>query len=137
MSTAPITEPHPPAPPSPVDFDVARDRWFSRRVSAIVTAMQRALDHRPTRDFRPFRVEVDRLGTCGPSILRCRSRRPQSATRRRSWAFTATTMVDRLIITAPTAGARVMPAHDSAPAARGIESTLYPAAQARFWRILR
>jgi hypothetical protein len=41
------------------------------------------------------------------------------STRRRSWALRATTMVDRLISTAPTAGGRVMPAEASTPAATG------------------
>ena len=46
-------------------------------------------------------------------------------------------MVDRLIRMAPIAGASVMPAQASAPAASGMDTMLYPAAQARFWRILR
>ena len=46
------------------------------------------------------------------------------STLRRSWALRATTMVDRLISTAPTAGARVIPAQASTPAARGTASRL-------------
>ncbi len=49
----------------------------------------------------------------------------------------ATTMVEPLMSTAPTAGARMMPAHARAPAARGMATTLYPAAHARFCSILR
>ena len=47
-----------------------------------------------------------------------------SSVRRRSWALSATTIVDRLISTAPTAGERVMPAQANAPAASGIASRL-------------
>src|SRR3954469_25070227 len=60
-----------------------------------------------------------------------------SRTCRSSWALTATTIVDRLMSTAPMAGDRVMPAQARAPAASGIDTMLYPAAQARFWIILR
>jgi hypothetical protein len=41
------------------------------------------------------------------------------STRRRSWALRATTMVEALIRTAPRAGARVIPAQASTPAASG------------------
>ena len=49
----------------------------------------------------------------------------------------ATTTVEMLINTAPTAGGRVIPAHENAPAAKGIVRTLYPAAHARFSTIFR
>jgi hypothetical protein len=45
-------------------------------------------------------------------------------TRRSSWAFAATTIVETLIRTAQIAGLNVMPAHASTPAARGIAITL-------------
>src|SRR4029450_701355 len=63
--------------------------------------------------------------------LPCRRSRP-----RRSWALRATTIVDRLIRTAPTAGARVTPAQARAPAATGTASRLYPVAHPRFCNIL-
>ena len=44
--------------------------------------------------------------------------------RRRSWALRATTMVDTLMSTAPTAGGSVTPAQCRAPAASGIATTL-------------
>jgi hypothetical protein len=46
------------------------------------------------------------------------------STRRRSWALRATTMVEALISTAPTAGARVTPAQARTPAATGTASRL-------------
>jgi hypothetical protein len=45
-------------------------------------------------------------------------------TRRSSWAFAATTIVDTLISTAPIAGLNVIPAQASTPAASGIATTL-------------
>jgi hypothetical protein len=45
-------------------------------------------------------------------------------TRRRSWAFNATTMVDALIMMAPTAGLRVKPVQARTPAASGMAITL-------------
>jgi hypothetical protein len=56
----------------------------------------------------------------------------QSSARRRSWAFTATTMVLNDINTAPSAAGGTMPHGASAPAARGIAKMLYPAAHHRF-----
>ena len=46
-------------------------------------------------------------------------------------------MVDTLMRTAATAGGMSTPAHASAPAATGMATMLYPAAQPRFWRLLR
>ena len=43
--------------------------------------------------------------------------------------MSATTMVERLINTAPTSGPRVMPAQANAPAASRMATTLSPAAQ--------
>ena len=56
----------------------------------------------------------------------------QSLTRRRSWAFTATTTVLSDISAAPSAAGGTMPHGASAPAARGIANMLYPAAHHRF-----
>src|SRR5581483_7970380 len=49
----------------------------------------------------------------------------------------ATTMVEALISTPPTAGRSVTPAQARAPAASGLATTLYPVARARFWIIFR
>src|SRR5690606_37657126 len=57
--------------------------------------------------------------------------------RRRSWALRATTMVLTDISAAPTAGESRMPIGARMPAASGSAKTLYPAAQIRFWIILR
>ena len=59
------------------------------------------------------------------------------SSRRSSWALIATTIVEALISAAPTAGDSVNPANASVPAASGMAATLYPAAQVRFWSILR
>ena len=56
-----------------------------------------------------------------PGIERYSTRR---STLRSSCALSATTMVERLMSTAPTSGPKVIPAHASAPAASGIASTL-------------
>ena len=61
---------------------------------------------------------VGRGGGHGDPLLCWRS------TPRRSWALRATTMVDRLIRAAPTAGPRVTPAQARAPAAIGTASRL-------------
>lgn len=57
--------------------------------------------------------------------------------RRRSCALSATTIVETLISTAPMAGASTNPSGARIPAASGIATTLYPAAQARFCTIFR
>ena len=49
----------------------------------------------------------------------------------------ATTMVDRLMRIAPTAGESVTPMKARAPAASGIANRLCPAPHARVWTILR
>jgi len=46
------------------------------------------------------------------------------STRRRSWALSATTIVDADMRMAPTAGDRVIPAHARTPAASGMATTL-------------
>jgi hypothetical protein len=51
--------------------------------------------------------------------------------------LSATTIVEADISAAPMAGLYVNPAQASTPAASGMAITLYPAAQARFWIILR
>src|SRR3954451_4327895 len=57
--------------------------------------------------------------------------------RRRSWALSATTIVEIDIKMAPTAGDTTTPAKASTPAASGTVMTLYPVAQIRFCHILR
>ena len=61
-----------------------------------------------------------RASRSGPFVLAARG----EATRRSSWALRATTIVDRLIRTAPTAGGSVMPAQARAPAASGMATML-------------
>ena len=57
--------------------------------------------------------------------------------RRKNWALIATMTVLSDISTAPIAGESRMPTGASTPAASGSATTLYPAAQTRFWIILR
>lgn len=52
-------------------------------------------------------------------------------------ALMATTTVEKLIRTAPTAGLSTMPHGARTPAARGIAMMLWPVAHYRFWTILR
>jgi hypothetical protein len=74
-------------------------------------------------------------GALGPAVAwdwlpACRHQ--ERRVRRSSCALAATTIVERLMRTAPTAGARLIPAHARTPAASGIANALYPVAQARF-----
>jgi hypothetical protein len=66
-----------------------------------------------------------------------RSHEAARRTVRSSCALRATTMVEADMRIAPTAGLRLKPAQARTPAASGIATTLYPAAQARFWIIFR
>src|SRR5699024_8502050 len=54
------------------------------------------------------------------------------STRRRSCALSATMIVDRLMRTAPTAGASTKPTGARTPEANGTAMTLYPAAHTKF-----
>ncbi len=59
-----------------------------------------------------------------PSSDRAPQEEALRSTRRRSWALSATMIVDRLISTAPTAGASTIPTGASTPAASGTATTL-------------
>ena len=75
-------------------------------------------------DLGPRRVGLRQRPLTGRRDVLRSPGRGVSCTRRRSWALRATTIVDRLISTAPTAGDSVIPAQASAPAASGMASTL-------------
>ena len=89
----------------------------------------------------PMENMLARSAEMGAASRTIAVRRGQSVGRRSSplnnWALSATMMVDRLINTAPTAGARTNPIGARTPAANGTATTLYPAAHTRFWIIFR